>query len=92
MNTDIAIPEEPEDRCHECRTTFQFHLEHPQGVRYVKFQEPMKHWVITDQEPRNYEPVLDVHVCYVYKIGPYGRPFSRWEYELRIRSENEDPL
>lgn len=69
MTTDIAIPEEPEDKCRECGATFQFHIENPGGVRYVLPKELTAVWSLVEPELDITDAMYDIRTCYVYKLG-----------------------
>lgn len=77
MITDIAIPEEPEDRCVQCKGTFQFHVENPGGVRYLVPKEPTYAWLTEEVEVTS--ATYDIRVCYVYKIHVPGMGIQSWK-------------
>ena len=70
MKTDIAIPEEPEDRCKQCGAPFQFHMDNPSGVRYIDPAD-VQPVVLSFEEEHEAPWVIEhkVRTCYVYKLG-----------------------
>lgn len=68
MNTSLATPEEPRDRCAECTAPFQFHIDNPWGVNYI---DPSKVKFIFEPDVAEAPWRIDhqIRTCYSYKEG-----------------------
>lgn len=71
MDTLVATPDYPEDKCMECAATLMFHIDHPHGVHYVRFNDP---WIKPTLDPDGDVLKLNhiILTCYSFKHSLFG--------------------